>query len=79
LGDWLGNFTETAIGSGSGFVWDKNGHIVTNNHVVRNASLVRVKIGTDEFDARVVGTDPENDIAVLKVTDKLIIHWHSIY
>ncbi len=62
-------------GTGSGFVWDKEGHIVTNNHVIENAEKVTVKFadGT-QVDAKVVGADPDSDLAVLKVdvaADKL--------
>lgn len=54
--------------AGSGFIFDESGHIVTNNHVVENADLVVVVFhdGTEER-ARVVGTDPYSDLAVVKV------------
>ena len=53
---------------GSGFVWDKDGHIVTNNHVVDGASKISVTFsdGTT-VPATVVGNDPDSDLAVLKV------------
>jgi 2-alkenal reductase len=55
-------------GLGSGFVWDAQGHIVTNNHVVENASRVTVTFADgSSVEAQVVGTDPESDLAVLKV------------
>jgi S1-C subfamily serine protease len=55
--------------TGSGFVIDGEGHILTNNHVVEGASKVTVKLGDSEktYDAEVVGTDPGTDIALLKV------------
>jgi len=55
-------------GEGSGFVWDEEGHLVTNQHVVENADRVTVQFadGT-ELAAEVVGSDPYSDIAVLKV------------
>jgi S1-C subfamily serine protease len=55
--------------TGSGFVIDDEGHILTNNHVVEGASKVTVKLGDSEktYDAEVVGTDPGTDIALLKV------------
>jgi serine protease Do len=53
---------------GSGFVWDQNGHIVTNNHVVSGAEKIEVTFsdGTT-FPATLVGTDPDSDLAVIKV------------
>ena len=55
-------------GTGSGFVIDKEGHIVTNNHVVEGADEVEVTLsdGT-RVPAEVVGTDPFNDLAVIKI------------
>ncbi len=55
-------------GEGSGFVWDSEGHIVTNNHVVDGASDITVIFsdGTTTS-ATLVGTDPESDLAVIKV------------
>ncbi len=53
---------------GSGFVIEDDGYIVTNNHVVENASEVKVRLTDErEFDARVVGTDPQTDLALLKI------------
>jgi S1-C subfamily serine protease len=62
-------------GTGTGFVWDRDGHIVTNYHVVEggNAFLVTLQDHT-ELEAEVVGKEPRKDIAVLKVkapADKL--------
>jgi S1-C subfamily serine protease len=53
-------------GTGSGFVYDDQGHIVTNYHVIEGAESIEVKF-SDEFEvpARVVGIDPPNDLAVL--------------
>jgi S1-C subfamily serine protease len=55
--------------TGSGFVIDDEGHILTNNHVVEGASKVTVKLGDSEktYDAEIVGTDPGTDIALLQV------------
>lgn len=53
---------------GSGFIVDKTGYIVTNAHVVEDASRITVKLDSgEEFNARVVGTDEPTDIAVLKI------------
>jgi len=56
-------------GTGSGVVVDEKGYILTNLHVVENASRIRVKINGDpvEYTARLVGADPETDLAVIKV------------
>ena len=58
-----------AQGLGSGFVVDRNGYILTNNHVVENATRIQVKLPNDrtEYPAKLVGTDPELDLAVLKI------------
>ncbi len=53
---------------GSGFVWDKDGHIVTNNHVVANAEKITVTFADGTIvDGKVVGSDPDSDLAVIKV------------
>ena len=53
---------------GSGFVIDKDGHVVTNYHVVEGAKKVQVSFSDEEqMDATVVGSDPSTDIAVLKI------------
>ncbi len=52
---------------GSGFVISGDGLVVTNNHVIRGADQVRVRLGDDLFDAEVIGTDPATDIALLKI------------
>jgi putative serine protease PepD len=54
--------------SGSGFVIDKAGHIITNYHVVEGARKVEVNFsGEDRMDAKVIGSDPSTDIAVLEI------------
>ncbi|MBN2489538.1 MAG: trypsin-like peptidase domain-containing protein, partial [Planctomycetes bacterium] len=59
---------EVRQGTGSGFVWDRKGHIVTNYHVIHGASKLFVKmIDGASFDAEVVGTDPDTDVAVLRL------------
>lgn len=55
-------------GAGSGFIWDKEGHIITNNHVVEGADKIRVTFADGSAaEAKVLGTDPDSDLAVLKV------------
>src|SRR5215471_214655 len=55
--------------SGTGFVVDKNGYIITNNHVVENADKIMVKLQGDstEYRAKVIGADFETDLAVIKI------------
>jgi S1-C subfamily serine protease len=63
---------EAVQGSGTGFVWDKAGHIVTNFHVVQggNSFVITFQNDKKQYKAEVVGTSPRNDIAVLKLTEK---------
>jgi len=75
---------EVPSGSGSGFLWDDKGHIVTNFHVVSAGgtrsrsgamtlpSTVKVKLAgmADALDAKIVGVEPEKDLAVVKIEDK---------
>ena len=59
---------ETPLGSGSGFVWDEAGHVVTNDHVIREASRATVQLADGRsLPARVVGRDPGHDLAVLRI------------
>ncbi|PIK71615.1 2-alkenal reductase, partial [Methylobacterium frigidaeris] len=54
--------------TGSGFVWDAAGHIVTNNHVIQGGGDIQVRLSTGEVvPATVAGTDPNYDLAVLKL------------
>jgi putative serine protease PepD len=66
--DQFGNETPGGGATGSGFVIDSAGHIVTNQHVVDGAQSVKVRFADgDSVDATIVGSDPSTDIAVLKV------------
>jgi len=68
FGDLFPHLSQTEQALGSGFVIDKAGHIVTNYHVVENAKSVQVSFSDrDKVSARVVGTDPSTDLAVLQV------------
>jgi serine protease Do len=56
---------------GSGFIINREGYIVTNNHVVENASDIKVSLSDkEEFDAKVVGRDPKTDVALIKIEAK---------
>ncbi|MBT4362928.1 MAG: DegQ family serine endoprotease [Desulfobacterales bacterium] len=53
---------------GSGFIFDKEGYIVTNNHVVENADKITVKLKNEkEYEAEIIGRDPNTDIALIKI------------
>lgn len=65
---WTRNVMEIPQGSGSGFVWDRNGHVITNYHVIQGASKAQVTLGDrSTWDAELVGSAPEKDLAVLKI------------
>jgi S1-C subfamily serine protease len=60
---------EGGTATGSGFLIDTEGHVITNSHVVEEADVVEVKLGSSDtaHDAEVIGTDPATDVALLKV------------
>jgi serine protease Do len=60
----------TQRGQGSGFIISKDGFILTNNHVVEGADTIKVTLSDDrDFTAKVIGTDPQTDVALLKIED----------
>ncbi|MCP4847479.1 MAG: PDZ domain-containing protein [Verrucomicrobiaceae bacterium] len=62
------NIHKIPRGTGSGFIWDKAGHIVTNYHVIQGADQATVTLWDNStWDAKVVGTEPDKDLAVLKI------------
>jgi len=62
------NLGEIPVGAGSGFVWDDQGHIITNYHVIRNADAARVTLSDrTTYEAKLIGVAPEKDLAVLKI------------
>jgi len=66
--DRRGQESFTRVGSGSGFLIDEQGHIVTNNHVIEDADRVRVSFQNGvTVEAEILGTNPGNDLALLKV------------
>jgi S1-C subfamily serine protease len=63
-----GSGSQTTQALGSGFVWDTQGHIVTNNHVVSGATTITVTFSNGAtYDAKLVGADPNADLAVIQV------------
>jgi S1-C subfamily serine protease len=69
---WTRNVFEVPQGTGSGFLWDGEGHVVTNFHVVQDAARrggsAQVTLGDDDFDATVVGVARDQDLAVLRIS-----------
>jgi len=69
------NVEQVPRGTGTGFVWDRQGHVVTNFHVIQGGSGARVTLADQSsFDARLVGVFPDRDLAVLRIdapADKL--------
>ncbi len=62
------NVQQVPRGTGSGFVWDNAGHIVTNFHVIQGANGARVTLADQSsFDAKLVGAFPDRDLAVLRI------------
>ncbi len=66
---WILGGPQTEEGSGSGWVLDREGHIVTNHHVIEGSDVVSVTLaGADApFSASIVGSDPQNDVAIIKI------------
>jgi len=65
---WSRNALEVPSGTGSGFVWSEDGHIVTNYHVIRGGKRVQVTLADQTtYEAEVVGVTPAKDLAVLKI------------
>lgn len=62
-----GRASEQLRGTGSGFIWDDKGRVVTNFHVVNGATSISVLIDKKEYKARVLGAEPTRDIAVLQL------------
>jgi S1-C subfamily serine protease len=65
---WSRNVFSVPRGTGSGFIWDDAGHVVTNFHVIQGASAAAVKLADGrDYQAALVGASPAHDIAVLKI------------
>ncbi len=77
FGDFFGPFFEgnppggfKQRGVGSGFVMNRDGYILTNNHVVEDADQIKVKLANGkEYEGKVVGRDPKTDLALVKINE----------
>ncbi len=66
---WSRNIYNIPKGTGSGFVWDETGHIVTNYHVISGASEARVRLSDGrDYHAVLIGASPRHDLAVLRIS-----------
>ena len=76
--EWLRQFFNFEIpeqeqilrGLGSGVIVNPDGYILTNNHVIKDADEITVSIDGEEYEAEIVGKDPESDLAVIKIDKK---------
>ena len=71
--------SQVPAGAGSGIIWDAQGHVVTNFHVIHGADKLAVNIGQMSFPAKVIGTEPRKDIAVLALTSPQAIELLKSY
>ncbi|MEH6457621.1 MAG: trypsin-like peptidase domain-containing protein, partial [Cocleimonas sp.] len=68
LNVWTRDISEVPNGTGTGFLWDKQGHIITNYHVVLNNKTARIRLNNKKtYTAKVIGISKRHDIAVLKI------------
>jgi len=67
-------FSNELVGQGTGMIIDDQGHILTNNHVVRGATLIDVRLANGKWcPAKLIGTDPETDLAVIRISDQVAL------
>ena len=65
---WTRDVTRIPRGTGSGFIWDRQGHIITNYHVLQGVSAVRIRLSDQRtFNATLIGASPDHDLAVLRI------------
>jgi len=65
-------FSNGLAGQGTGMIIDAQGHILTNNHVVRGATMIEVRLATGRWcPAKLIGTDPRTDLAVIRISDQV--------
>ena len=68
INPWTYNITESPRGTGTGFIWDEKGHIITNYHVLAGASRARVVLHDQQsYAAKYIGASADHDLAVLRL------------
>lgn len=68
LNVYTNSVTEVPSGTGTGFIWDENGHIVTNHHVIKGNKTANVRLSNQKmYVADVIGSSPRHDLAVLRL------------
>ena len=66
---WTRNILSIPRGTGSGFIWDEQGHVVTNFHVIKDAQVAQVRLNDQRaYRAALVGASPDHDLAVLRIS-----------
>jgi serine protease Do len=79
VGNWMLDIesgTPMQMGQGSGFIVSEDGYILTNNHVISGADQVQVRLDDHRvFEARVVGSDPRTDVALVKIESEDSLPW----
>ena len=68
---WMRQFV--TAGAGSGVIFTANGYIVTNNHVISDAQTITVIINGQKYPAKLIGADPQSDLAVIKIEAKNLV------
>lgn len=67
-------FGNELVGQGTGMIISAQGHILTNNHVVRGATMIEVRLATGRWcPAKLIGTDPGTDLAVIRISDEVAL------
>lgn len=65
------NFKKPQVGSGSGVIISSDGYIITNHHVIENSDKIQITTNNNQsYDARIIGSDEQNDIALLKINSE---------
>ncbi len=62
--------TDSQISLGSGVIIDEDGYVLTNDHVVQRANRIQVKVSTNEYEAKLIASNPRSDVALLKLQAK---------